>query len=232
MDFEKTILENVTQKPFRNVTDLSMSGFISEGNQLAHFVRRFPNLRYFSMDQSRIDVTGDVTFPQIERLHLQSSYLDYEMGQLAGILSSNRHLKHLELMDIPIEMTKFFEMIDGYHSIIGLVVAGKDINQGNEVELTGFVNGHPTIRNLNLKSYIFKADDTIQFIRQSPNSTKRFEFQIKGRSDRDRILAQLGNSGWQHIADYDYDDDYDDASDPSYNDDSFINIELERLNVD
>lgn len=135
-------------------------------------------------------------------------------------------------MDIPIEMTKFFEMIDGYHSIIGLVVAGKDINQGNEVELTGFVNGHPTIRNLNLKSYIFKADDTIQFIRQSPNSLKRFEFQIKGRSDRDRILAQLGNSGWQYIADYDYDDDYDDASDPSYNDDSFINIELERLNVD
>lgn len=230
MDFEKTILENVTQKPFWNVTDLSMSGFISEGNQLAHFVRRFPNLRYFSMDQSRIDVTGDVTFPQIERLHLQSSYLDYEMGQLAGILSSNRHLKYLKLLNIPVEMTKLCDMIDGFHSIMSIMVNGHDIIQGHGVDLTRFVNGHPTVCYLNLQSYIFKADEAIQFIRQSRNSMKRFKFQIKGRSDRDRILAQLGNSGWQYIADYDYDDD--DSSEPSFNDDSFIDIELERINVD
>lgn len=205
MDFKKTMLQNVPQpKPFKNVTYLSMSNFIAGKNQLAHAVGRFPNLRAFEIfyfdNEAAIDVTGGVAFPQIEHLTLCFYNSGWDSDELAAILSSNRHLKSLHLMDIVLlQLSDLLDMIEGYQSIVEIKIMNDDnLDNGNDVELTRFANEHPTIENLNLKWYVFKADDAIKFIRQSSNALKKFAFRVEGQSERDRVLNQLGNNEWQH----------------------------------
>lgn len=202
MDFKKTTLANLSeQKPFKNVTYLNMTDFIAEKNQLAHFVSGFPNLRifeifYFNMDVG-IDVTGGVAFPQIEHLTLCFLRADFEWEQLTGILASNQHLKSLLLMDIKIQLTEWLDMIDGYQSITEFRVINEyDLDDGEE--LSRLTNKNPTICSLDLECYVFKADDIIEFVRQSaPNALKKFSFRVNGPSERDRVLNHLENNEWQ-----------------------------------
>lgn len=100
-------------------------------------------------------------------------------------------------MDIKIQLTEWLDMIDGYQSITEFRVINEyDLDDGEE--LSRLTNKNPTICSLDLECYVFKADDIIEFVRQSaPNALKKFSFRVNGPSERDRVLNHLENNEWQ-----------------------------------
>lgn len=186
-------------RPFKSVTDVYI-GHMNLRYDLPLIGNLFPNAHHLVMYSLSIDKDSTaVSFPHLEDLAMNDCK-NFTMTGLLNLLHANRQLKKFQLQvsnqHEPMTMSVLSNMIAENPSITKFWISSRYEIPVTTNELSQFANERSAMIDLDLPRYVISVEDAVQFIRQL-HSLKRFSFKLRGRTEYDRLVEQLGNE-WKY----------------------------------
>lgn len=185
-------------KAFPNVTDITFF-YCDLNKELPSFVKCFRNLRHLEFHPARSTNTFEHTyFRHLEHLSIREYHQNDFDGTIgaANLLSSNRQLRSIEItVHGQIEsLNTILEIIKYNSSITDLGIDFCSVaNAVTSSEVKRIVSEHPLLVKLNLRDFLFTAEDAVALIDQL-KSLQTFHFQVENSSDYAKLESKLDHN--------------------------------------